>query len=69
MNDRSNFDRNGIAFDTVVAPGTEYIYGGVGVEFFPLGNELVRLHLASYTDSQNGVTSISLGLKWRFDII
>lgn len=69
MNDSSNFDRNGIAFDTVVSPGTEYIYGGVGLEFFPLGNELVRLHLASYTDSQNGVTSISLGLKWRFDII
>ena len=68
-NDCSNVDENGIAFDSIVAPGTDYWYGGWGFEYFPLGNERIRLHLAGFTDNLTRGHTITTGVKWRFDII
>ena len=69
MNDYSNVDEDGFAYDTIVAPGTNYWYGGWGVEYFPLGNERIRLHLAGFTDNLTRGHTITTGVKWRFDII
>ena len=68
-NDMDNVDENGNAFDSIVAPGTDYWYGGWGVEYFPLGNERIRLHLAGFTDNITRGYTITTGVKWRFDII
>ena len=68
-NDYSNVDEDGFAYDTIVAPGTNYWYGGWGVEYFPLGNERIRLHLAGFTDNLTRGHTITTGVKWRFDII
>lgn len=69
MNDIRNADSEGRPFDTVVPLGSDYIYGGVGLEYFPLGNDRIRFHIASYSDSSTKISSISTGVKWRFDII
>lgn len=67
-NSPDNVDVHGVGFDTVIAPGTEYLYGGVGIEYFPLNNGKVRLHLAYFRDNHEKRDNIELGLKWRFDI-
>lgn len=68
-NSPGNVDSHGRAYDTIIPPGTEYVYGGAGIEYFPLGNENVRLHLAYYRDNFDHSNNLTLGLKWRFDII
>lgn len=67
-NDSANIDSNGVAFDSTVAPGTTYLYGGCGVEYFPLGNDKIRLHLAGYLDNTSNVYTVTTGVKWRIDI-
>lgn len=67
-NEARNVDSNNIAFDTTVKPGTDYLYGGCGVEYFPLGNDKIRLHLAGYLDNTSNVYTVTTGVKWRFDI-
>lgn len=68
-NSADNKDADGNAFDTVIRPGMEYIYGGCGVEYFPLGSEDIRLHLAYFRDNFEDKHNLSLGIKWRFDIV
>lgn len=68
-NAAENVDGKGISYDTVLAAGTDYFYGGAGVEYFPLGNENVRLHLAYFRDSFDHRDNIQLGLKWKFYVI
>lgn len=69
MNSADNVDANGLALDTVIAPGSKYIYAGAGIEYFPLGNDRVRFHLAYYTDDMNHCHNLELGLKWKFFIV
>lgn len=68
-NSLDNIDKNGIAFDTVIKPGTEYFYGGCGIEYFPLHDETIRLHLAYYRDNFDHSNNLTLGVKWRFNIL
>jgi len=64
-----NVDANGLAFDTVIAPGTEYLYGGVGIEYFPLGNPTLRLHTAYFRDNFDHRNNLQIGITWRFNVI
>lgn len=68
-NSIANVDPRGRAYDTVTPPGTKYVYGGAGIEYFPLGNEDVRLHIAYYRDNYDRSDNLTIGLKWRFDIV
>lgn len=68
-NDAGNVDRNGRPYDLVIAPGTEYIYYGCGLEWFPLGRDNVRLHAVYYRDNAANRHNFDLGLTWRVDII
>ena len=45
-NDAANVDANGISYDLTLPDGNNYLYGGAGVEYFPLGNDKLRIHLA-----------------------
>ena len=44
----------------------DYFYGGAGVEYFPLGNDKVRIHLAYFGDNHDRIHNFDLGLTWRF---
>lgn len=68
-NDIANVDASGRAYDSVITPGTEYFYGGFGFEYFPLGSDKIRLHIAYFRDNSLHINNISAGLKWRFDAI
>ena len=68
-NDLQNVDSNGKAYDVVIAPGTEYIYAGCGLEWFPLGRDNLRLHAVFYGDSDKNRNNFELGLTWRVDVI
>lgn len=68
-NDISNKDADGRAYDAVIAPGTEYIYAGCGLEWFPLGRDHVRLHAVYYSDSERHRNNFELGVTWRVNII
>lgn len=68
-NDIANKTSDGRAYDEVIAPGTEYIYAGCGLEWFPLGRDNIRLHAVYYSDSDRNRNNIELGITWRFDVI
>ena len=68
-NDAENVDARGRAYDLVIAPGTEYIYAGCGLEWFPLGRDNLRLHAVYYWDNAVRRNNIELGLTWRVDVI
>lgn len=68
-NDPDNVDAQGRAYDLVIAPGTEYIYAGCGLEWFPLGRDNLRLHAVYYWDNAVRRNNIELGLTWRVDVI
>lgn len=68
-NDASNVDSEGVAYDTVIAPGTEYIYAGCGLEWFPLGRDNVRLHAVYYRDTDHDRNNFELGLTWHVNVI
>ncbi len=70
------------AHDVFVLPGTEYSYGGAGVEFYPLkDSEKIRLHaFCAYknmqktddiarTTSREEELHAALGLTWRIDVL
>ncbi|MBR1872032.1 MAG: hypothetical protein IJ795_02355 [Bacteroidales bacterium] len=69
VNSPDNVDANGRAYDIVIAPGTQYIYAGAGLEWFPLGRDNARLHLVWYGDNAMKRHNIELGVTWRIDII
>jgi len=68
-NDERNVDSDGYAFDAVIAPGTEYLYAGCGLEWFPFGRDNIRLHAVYYSDSEGHRNNYELGITWRVDVI
>ena len=68
-NDPDNVDPQGRPYDLVIAPGTEYIYAGCGLEWFPLGRDNLRLHGVYYWDNAARRNNIELGITWRVDVI
>lgn len=68
-NDAANVDASGEAYDLVIAPGTTYLYGGCGLEWFPMGREKVRLHAVWYSDSEAHRHNFELGVTWRVNVI
>lgn len=67
-NDKDNVDKDNVAYDLVIAPGTEYVYAGCGVEFFPLTRDNVRLHAVYYRDNDERKNNIELGLTWKINV-
>lgn len=68
-NSARNVDKDGRPFDNVIAPGTKYLYAGAGLEYFPLGNDKVRLHAVYYRDNFISRDNFDVGVTWRIDII
>ena len=68
-NDPGNLNAYGRAYDLVIAPGTEYIYAGCGLEWFPLDRDNLRLHGVYYWDNAVKRYNIELGITWRVDVI
>lgn len=69
LNEAVNVDPDGIAYDLTVAPGTRYLYGGGGVEYFPLGNRNLRLHLVGWADDRSRKLNLLLGLTFRLHLV
>lgn len=67
-NSAANVDADGLSYDLVLPAGHNYFYGGAGVEFFPLGNEKLRLHMAYFRDNHDDVDNLDIGITWRFTI-
>lgn len=67
-NDKANVDPNGVSYDLTLPAGHDYFYGGVGVEYFPLGNEKLRLHMAYFRDNHDDLHNLDIGITWRFAI-
>lgn len=67
-NDAANVDAEGKSLDPVIAAGTKYFYGGAGVEYFPLGNENLRLHAVYFRDNRQEKHNFDIGITWRFTI-
>ena len=63
-----NADENGLSYDVTLPAGNRYLYGGAGVEYFPLGNDRLRLHLAYFRDNHDHVHNLDLGVTWRFTV-
>ena len=68
-NAASNVDSKGRPYDNVIAPGTKYLYAGAGLEYFPLGDDKVRLHAVYYRDNFISRDNFDVGITWRIDII
>lgn len=69
FNDASNVDADGIAYDLTVAPGSRYLFGGGGLEYFPLGNRNIRLHAIGWADNRSRKLNLSLGLSFCLHIV
>ena len=67
-NSAANVDANGVSLDLVLPAGEKFFYGGAGVEFFPLGNEKLRLHAVYFRDNHDHMNNFDIGVTWRFDI-
>lgn len=67
-NDAANVDIDGISYDLTLPAGNNYFYGGAGVEYFPLGNENLRIHAAYFRDNHDAVNNFDIGITWRFTI-
>jgi len=67
-NDAENVDKDGLSFNTALPAGNTYIYGGCGVEYFPLGDDNLRLHAVYFRDNHDKVNNYDIGLTWRFKI-
>ncbi|MBR5700409.1 MAG: hypothetical protein IKX37_04885 [Bacteroidales bacterium] len=64
-----NVDVDGKAYDVVIAPGTKYYYYGCGLEYFPLGDDSLRLHAVYFRDNEANRNNVEFGITWRVDII
>ena len=67
-NDAENVAADGISYDLVLPAGNDYLYGGAGVEYFPLGNDQLRLHAVYFRDNHDRVNNFDIGITWRFNI-
>jgi len=68
INAAENVDAEGVSYDLVLPAGNDYLYGGFGVEYFPLGNENLRIHIAYFWDNHDLVHNYDVGVTWRFKI-
>jgi len=67
-NDAANADENGLSYDLTLPAGNTYLYGGAGIEYFPLGDENLRIHVAYFRDSHESVHNLDIGITWRFNL-
>jgi len=67
-NDIANVDADGTSFNLILPAGNNYFYGGAGLEFFPLGDENLRFHIAYFGDNHDDRHQLDIGLTWRFTI-
>ena len=68
-NDTENVAPDGISYDLVLPAGNNYLYYGAGVEYFPLGNETVRLHAVYFRDNHDTVNNFDIGVTWRMRLL
>ena len=68
VNAAENVGEDGISYDLVLPAGNNYFYGGFGFEYFPLGNDNLRLHVAYFRDNHDNVNNYDVGVTWRFKI-
>ncbi len=68
-NAAKNVDPQGRSYDMLLEAGTEFVYGGAGVEYYPLGDRRLRLHLVYCRDNCYWRDNLSMGITWRFDVI
>ena len=61
-----NVAPDGISYDLVLPAGNDYLYYGAGIEYFPLGNDNLRLHAAYFRDNFDRVNNFDIGITWRF---
>lgn len=67
-NATENVDEDGRDYDTILAAGTNYFYAGAGVEYFPLGNDNLRLHAVWFRDNTLNLNHYDMGITWRFTV-
>ena len=67
-NSAANVDADGISYGLVLPAGHDFLYGGAGVEFFPLGNDKLRLHAVYFRDNHDHRNNFDVGITWRFNI-
>ena len=67
-NGAENVAPDGISYDLVLPAGNDYLYGGFGIEYFPLGNDHLRLHAVYFGDNHDRVNNFDVGITWRFNI-
>ena len=68
-NSADNFDADGNAFDTAMPLGYSAFYGGSGLEYFPFGDNRLRLHAIWFNESTTHNDNFQVGVTWRFDVI
>ncbi len=54
------------SYDLVLPAGNDYFYYGAGLEFFPLGNDRLRIHAAYFGDNHDDIHNFDVGITWRF---
>ena len=53
-----------------ITGGKEYIYYGLGLEYFPLKeNKSIRLHAAWASNNYTNRHFFNVGLTWKFDVV
>ena len=68
FNAAENVDADGLSYNTALPAGNNYLYGGCGVEYFPLGDDNLRLHAVFFRDNHDRINNYDIGLTWRFKI-
>ena len=69
QNDAANVNADGLSYDLALPAGSRFLYGGVGVEYFPLGNDNLRLHIACFRDNFININNLDMGITWRFRLL
>ena len=67
-NDAANVDENGLSYDLTLPAWNDYLYGGAGLEYFPLGDDNLRLHAVYFRDNHDSKNNFDIGITWRFKI-
>ena len=67
-NSLENVDDTGLSYNTALPAGNSYLYGGCGVEYFPLDNDNLRLHAVFFRDNHDRINNYDIGVTWRFNI-
>ena len=63
-------EENEYVMPAYITGGKEYIYYGVGLEYFPLKeNKSIRLHAAWASNNYTNRHFFNVGLTWKFDVV